>query len=389
MDNSIRVVHSTNTWLPLTEAWLYFQVSNLPETVISHVACRRTTNLERFAIMNLHEMPPARSLWPSALTKRARFANWRFRRHLRKVVREQEAQILHSHFGHRAWSDMAALASTDTKHVATFYGYDVSQLPVSNPHWIERYGSLFERVDLVLCEGPHMALSVQKLGCPPGKIRVHHLGVPVEEIAYVPRRRRKSEPLRVLIAASFTEKKGIPVALEALGVVAGEIPIEVTIIGDAGRSTKRQDEKAKILNAIERNGLTSQVRLLGYVPHEIMLEEAYRHHVFLSPSMTASDGDSEGGAPITLIEMAASGMLIVSTTHCDIPEVIEHGVSGLLAQEGDVQSLAAYIIHLADNPDCWDSMTKAARTRIGRDFDARIQGQKLAGIYWQIVNEEG
>ncbi len=73
---------------------------------------------------------------------------------------------------------------------------------------------------------------------------------------------------------------------------------------------------------------------MGYQPHSTLFAEAYRHHIFLSPSVTASTGDTEGGAPVSLIEMAATGMLIVSTTHCDIPEVIKHGVTGLLAPNG-------------------------------------------------------
>ena len=90
---------------------------------------------------------------------------------------------------------------------------------------------------------------------------------------------------------------------------------------------------------IEKYNLRSKVRLLGYQPFSVMLEEAYGHHIFLSPSVTASDGDTEGGAPVGIIEMTASGMPVISTTHCDIPEVIQNGVTGLLAEERDVEGL--------------------------------------------------
>ncbi len=52
-----------------------------------------------------------------------------------------------------------------------------------------------------------------------------------------------------------------------------------------------------------------------------------RHHLFLSPSVTAPDGDSEGGAPVSIIEAAATGMPVVSTTHCDIPQAVDDGVT--------------------------------------------------------------
>lgn len=61
------------------------------------------------------------------------------------------------------------------------------------------------------------------------------------------------------------------------------------------------------------------------VPYDRLLDEIARHHVFLSPSVTAPDGDSEGGAPVTIIEAAASGMPVVNSTHCATPEAVYDG----------------------------------------------------------------
>ena len=116
-------------------------------------------------------------------------------------------------------------------------------------------------------------------------------------------------PLRVLIAGSFREKKGIPYALEALGRLQQEIPLEITIIGDA--SERGEAEKLQILDTIKTHNLWPKTRMLGYQPHAILLEEAYRHHIFLSPSVTASDGDTEGGLPVSIIEMAATGRFLM------------------------------------------------------------------------------
>jgi hypothetical protein len=42
------VLHSTGSWLPQTETWLYTQVHFLPGGVENHVACERTENLDQF-----------------------------------------------------------------------------------------------------------------------------------------------------------------------------------------------------------------------------------------------------------------------------------------------------------------------------------------------------
>jgi colanic acid/amylovoran biosynthesis glycosyltransferase len=190
--------------------------------------------------------------------------------------------------------------------------------------------------------------------------------------------------LRVLISGTFTEKKGIRYAIEALGAFQSLVPVEITIIGDTGQA-RNQAEKEKIIQAIEAHGLRSKVRLLGYRPHSELFNEAYQHHIFLSPSVTASDGDTEGGAPVTIIEMAATGMPVVSTIHCDIPEVLEDGVSGLLAAERDVSGLVSRLMWLAEHPDLWQPMVHSARQRVVQQFNASIQARRLAALYGEVL----
>jgi colanic acid/amylovoran biosynthesis glycosyltransferase len=280
---------------------------------------------------------------------------------------------------------MPAARRAGIRHVVTFYGLDVNFLPRHDRRWRGRYAELFGHVDAVLCEGPHMAGEIAALGCPEEKIRVQRLGVSFDDIPYEPCAWRPGEPLRVLIAASFREKKGIPDALEAIARLQESVPLEVTLIGDAGEDPRAQDEKPRILSAIERFNLGDKVCLLGYQPHARLLEEARRHHIFLAPSLTASDGDTEGGAPVSLIEMAASGMLIVSTTHCDIPEIVRHGETGLLSAERDIDGLVRNLQWLLAHTDRWDAMRTAARKHVEAGFDARRQAERLARIYRALI----
>ena len=225
-----------------------------------------------------------------------------------------------------------------------------------------------------------MAGRVVALGCPAGKVKVQHLGIDVDGIAFQPRRWRPGEALKVLIAASFTEKKGIPYAVRALGELHREMPLQVTIIGDAGYP-EWQAEKAEILATLERTGVGEVTRRLGYQPHARMLEEAYAHHVFLQPSVTASTGDTEGGAPVSLIEMLATGMPVVSTTHCDIPEVMGPDLAHLLAPERDVAALAERLRWLVARPEGWADLAAAARRRIETEYHRTRQAERMVAHY--------
>ena len=383
------VLHSVPRWLPQTETWLYTQVRFLPATIENHVACECTENLDQFPLANLHcmrDQPAWRTLRDRALRK------LRLRNHLGyqdQAARRSRARVMHSHFGFTGWRDLAVARMRDLVHVVTFYGADVQFYPRRNPRWRDRYRDMFARVDAVLCEGPHMGREIAALGCPEAKIRVHHLGIDLSLIPFEPRVWNAGEPLRVLLSGSFREKKGLPIAVEALGRIRDDVPLEITIIGDATHEERSIREKERILDAIARYDLGSRTRLLGYRPYREVMDEARRHHVFVSPSVTAADGDTEGGAPVSLIEMSASGMMIASSTHCDIPGVILDGRTGFLAPERDVDGLVAHLRRIVADPSAWAAMQRAGRAHIEAEFDARRQGERLAAIYHELVPAGG
>lgn len=378
----MNVLHSFPVWLPQTQTWMYSQVAELQRLgVDAHVVCERTENLDQFSVANIHCLADEPK-WRQVIDKGLRKLRWR--RHLDFLVRvgkSTSATIVHSHFGNIGWANLGAVRRLGAKHVVTFYGLDVNKLPTQFPIWRKRYRQLFEEVHLILCEGSHMARCIVELGCPEHKVKVQHLGVDVEGIAFKPRQWQRGEPLRVLIAASFREKKGIPYAIEALGLLRQEVPIELTIIGDAGPEPESQFEKSRILDALQKTGLTEKTQFMGYQPHDVFFRQAYQHHLFLQPSVTAADGDTEGGAPVSIIEVLATGMPVVSTTHCDIPEVIGPALHHLLAPERDSKALADSIRTLISDPAQWLTLAMTGRSRIEIEYHKFHQAQQLLAHY--------
>lgn len=378
----ICVLHYSSVWLPQTEVWLYDQITHLPKSVESHVLCEQKSHLEQFAIPNLHclaDEPRLRRYWDKSLRKlRARS----YIGYLSALAHQVKPRIIHSHFGNVAWANHKAVKAIGARHVATFYGLDVNYLPMLDYRWRERYHELFSSVDRVLCEGPHMARCLVELGCPEEKVRVHHLGVRVDDIPYRPRDWQPGTPLRVLIAATFREKKGIPYALDALGAIRNDVSLEVTVIGNATAERRSLAEKDRIMETVVRSGLSSQTRFLGFETFDGLMREAYKHHIFLSPSLTASDGDTEGGAPVGILHMAASGMPVVSTNHCDIPNVLP--ASAELVKERDVNGLIAELLRLVNTAGHWDGQLAVARKHVEENFNANTQGARLGAIYASI-----
>jgi len=382
---TIRVIHNFPIWLPQTQTWMYNQAKNLPKSIDLHIVCERTRNLEQFSLPNIHCLEAeskAGFYWEKVLRNLKLRQRTNF---LSQITRLVKADIVHNHFGDIGWTYLNSVRSTGVKHVVTFYGYDVNRLPTEDKKWLERYQELFNQADAFLFEGPFMAQQVIGLGCPLEKAKVHHLGIEVAAISFKPRLWQPGETFRVLIAGSFIEKKGIPYALEALAQVQRALSIELTIIGDANSQRHSQFEKRRILEILDRSGLKPKTRLLGYQPHKVLFDEAYQHHLFILPSVTASNGDTEGGAPVSVIEMMATGMPVVSTSHCDIPEVVQYGMKDWLVPERDIQGLVDRLLWWVDNPKEWDNMLEAGRLHVENEYDAGLQGVRLAQIYQDVL----
>ena len=137
-------------------------------------------------------------------------------------------------------------------------------------------------------------------------------------------------------------------------------------MGDAGEDKRDKVEKEKILGVLRKYDLHESVTCLGFQPHNVFREQLMSHDLFLSPSVLACDGDSEGGSPVSITEAQATGMPVLSTFHADIPEVVLDGKSGLLSPERDIEALTANLEFLVTHPEKWEEMGRQGRSHIER-----------------------
>jgi len=379
------VVHyRAGTYLPTTENWIYGQIRGL-KRYRPIVYCHGKQNLGTYPVSTVRALgskPGLRHPWTffnMALNKVIKF-NPLFAFFLIK----DRPDIVHAHFGKSGYYFLNHKKIFKFPLVTTFYGHDLSSLPNRKPEWKRRYKRLFLKGDCFLVEGSHMKKCLVELGCPENKVFVQHLGIDLDSVRFVERNPGEDGEIRVLMSASFRHKKGIPIGIEAFSRVALNHPdlnMRLTIVGDSAGNPGEEEEKRKILSRIEEYGLSGRVNLLGYQPHSLYLKELYEHHIFLSPSITAPDGDTEGGVPVTILEASASGMPVLSTLHCDIPEAVIDKESGCLVRERDVDALSERLFHLASNPGIWRNMGLNGRRHIESDYDVKKQIRKLEDIY--------
>jgi glycosyltransferase involved in cell wall biosynthesis len=82
------------------------------------------------------------------------------------------------------------------------------------------------------------------------------------------------------------------------------------------------------------------------------------------------------GYGFTLVEAMSFGLPVISTTYGSIPEVIDHGVTGLLVAPDNGEAVFEAMRALATDPAAARAMGRAGRLRFERDFTrARFLGE--------------
>lgn len=382
------IVHykSISSYLPITENWIYENMKNLK--MYNHIVyARKIENLDiygdkvnKIRILRLRNLMDPLTFFNKVCHRICGF----YFPELFYFLKDNP-DLIHAHFGPSGYECLKLKNILKLPLITSFYGFDLSFLPKQEPKWKEKYKKLFCEGDIFLVEGNYMKKSLVNLGCSPKKVIVQHLGVDTDNIKFMPRKIEPGGEVKILISATFEEKKGIVYALEAFAKVRNiKKNLFMTIIGDSYPGGPL-DIKQQILTIIDKYNLKNFVNMMGYQPHSVFLNELYKNHIFIHPSICAMDGDNEGGAPVSIIEASASGMPVLSTWHCDIPEVIIDGKSGFLVKERDSDALAEKLNYIIENQDLLQKMGAFGRRHIEKNYDIKETSKNLDNIYKKIL----
>lgn len=193
------------------------------------------------------------------------------------------------------------------------------------------------------------------------KIQVIHVGIDPDRYAEPSARRAVRSPRVILCVAAFKPYKGLPVLVEACQRLATEaVDFRCEIVGDGPM-------RNQIEELIRSKKLTDRVTLLGNLPQHEVAERFRAAGVVVQPSIIAPDGQMEG-IPVSLMEAMAAECPVVASALSGIPELIEHGRTGLLVEPGDGVALAAAIRRIITHPAEAEELGRRAREKVLAEF---------------------
>lgn len=372
------IAHIKNSYLPISETFIYGYIAGL-QRYKPIVLTREVMNLGLFPFRDLYCVPKLKRYSMQWFWERSCRKLFKRELYYEDMLKSNKAKLIHAHFGQEGAQMLGVKKRLKMPLITTFYGADMSKLGRERK-WQIAYKKLFREGDLFLVEGGCMKKGLTKLGCPPEKIKIQHIAVDIKKFNYQkPQSKEKDEKIKILFCGRFVEKKGLIYALTAIKLIVKKFPnLEFRIIGDG-------ELRPEIENFVEKNNMGKHVILLGSRPHSVFAEEAQKAHILLQPSVTARDGDSEGGAPTVLLEAQATGLPVVSTYHADIPEVVVNGKSGFLVPERAPEAIAQKLECLIGDPNLRAQMGKYGREHIEGNYNIYNETKKLEDIYTRII----
>lgn len=208
-------------------------------------------------------------------------------------------------------------------------------------------------------------------------------GVPAERIAVVPpafdvhgwhrgveAAARTAAPRpgpTVLCAARLYPRKNLGALFRAAARIVRDVPaLDVRVVGDG-------PARAAFVRAARRAGVADRVRWLGHVSRRSLAEEYARCDVFCLPSL-------QEGFGIACLEALAAGRPVVALRASATPEIVEHGVTGLLVPPDDDAALARALLDLLRDPERRAAMGAAGPARAARYAPPRIAAQFLDAV---------
>lgn len=225
---------------------------------------------------------------------------------------------------------------------------------------LSRRKAVFDRyirlVDRWIVLSRHSSTVLEAYGIPAEKIRVVRLTLPLEYTT-ASQADDQVDPNVIFFAGWLQKRKGVHVLLKALPLILRECPQAQLRI--AGQYTKFEwDYKAKIKGLMNQPGMKEHVTFLGHLPPAEIERELRRCAVVAIPEQY------ENMSPLLMIEAMSLGKPLVISRAGGIPEYVEDGVSGWLADPRDPKEFSDKIIFILKNIGATQEACRQSRKKV-------------------------
>ncbi|EGW38359.1 N-acetyl-alpha-D-glucosaminyl L-malate synthase BshA [Desulfosporosinus sp. OT] len=160
--------------------------------------------------------------------------------------------------------------------------------------------------------------------------------------------------------SNFREVKRVVDVVNIFALVEKVVPSKLLLVGDGPEMNRVEREVVKL-------GLEGKVQFLG--SQESVQEILQTVDVFLLPSAQESFG-------LVALEAMACGVPVICSRVGGLPEVVQHGETGYLAEVGDIQGMSEFVLKLLTDDSRYKAFSEQAVNWARETFpvDRAVQG---------------
>lgn len=270
---------------------------------------------------------------------------------IRKYLRD--ADVVHSFitYPYLPAAALALLGMSTPLFVSALGTYAVQPLQDGQTRWFLRYG--YQQADEILCISKYTEQRIREFA------GVKHtsvvpLGV---DIDYYGTTAPRDEQF-VLCVGAIKRRKGQDVLLRAFAEIADEHPESDIQFAGPIHDESYRDELDSLISS---RGLADRVEFLGKVTEE-RLRELYRDCTLFALTPRVIDDNFEGFG-LVYLEAAAAYKPSVGTRSGGVSTAVVDGETGLLAEEDDVDGVAAALDRFLTDDELRQTYGRQARHR--------------------------
>lgn len=297
-------------------------------------------------------------------------APWDFQALVRLValIRRERVALVHTHSSVDSWlggmaGRLAGVPVVRSRHVS---------IPIRS-RWNPTYSLLADRI---IASGDAVRRILTDAGVSPSKVVALPAGVDLTRFspgALCARVRAELALTGPVIGsvAMFRGSKGHAVLLEAFDRLGREFPdARLLLVGDGTR-------RLSVERMAEASGLGRRVVFTGFredIPDLLRTMDCF----VLASTRTE-------GVPQSLLQAMAVGCPVVASAIGGIPEVVQHGVNGLLVPPGDPAALAAAIRTVLTEPTAAGERAERGRALVRSRFSHTHAMDRLERLYSDLI----
>lgn len=236
----------------------------------------------------------------------------------------------------------------------------------NTPQWIMDFG--FRRADQIIVHASQLkAILSDEVGIPDDRIHViPHIAIGQRDI-----RRTDSDSNHVLFFGRIWPYKGLEYLIRAQPLINQQVPDAKFLVCGQGEDIDRYH---RMMQDPERFEIHNR-----WIQDNERVDFFQRASVVVLPYVEATQS---GVVPIAYAHYKP----VVATRTGGLPDVIEHGRTGMLVEPCNVRELADAIIKLLKNKDLREEMGNAGNRKLKKDLAASVICKQTANVYRQAIS---